>query len=174
MRVWKTAAEVARSFVVDFTSTLRCASKSPVVLSKYRYGGFGFRAAPSFDKGDYLTSEGKTRKDGQGTRARWCRVAGPTAKGPAGVLFMSHPQNHAHPEPMRIWSHTAPIFFSFCPVQGGDWTIEPGTEYVLRYRMLVYDGTLSAGEAERAWGDFGRPPAVHLTVVEFFPEEENK
>lgn len=161
VRVWKPGAN-SSAWVVDFTTTQTCASESPLLLKKYRYGGFGFRAAQAWDQGDYLTSEGRTRKDGQGTRARWCNVHGPTAKGPAGILFMSHPQNHEHPEPMRIWSHTPMIFFSFCPIQQADWELKPGKVYVLRYRMYVYDGSITKDAAERLWQDFGRPPKVSV------------
>jgi hypothetical protein len=142
---------------------LCCASSSPVTLLKYRYGGLGFRAVAAWKEGDYLTSEGRRRKDGQGTRARWCLVYGPTEKGPAGVLFMDHPQNRDHPQPMRIWSHTDDIFFSFCPIQQSDWILEPGRSYVLRYGLYVYDGSIAPEQAERIWNDFSRPPEARLT-----------
>ena len=129
---------------------------------KYRYGGIGFRATAEWDKGDYLTSEGKTRDNGHATRAKWCIVYGPTSKGPAGVVFMSHPNNHAHPEPMRIWNGRPEIFFNFCPVQQADWILEPGQDYVLKYRLYVYDGTITTGSAERAWRDFADPPEIEL------------
>ena len=147
----------------DFTSTQRCASSSPLKLLKYRYGGLGFRATSQWDEdsSDYLTSEGKTRKDGHGTRGRWCNVFGKTAKGPAGILFMSHPQNHEHPEPMRIWPE-GEVFFNFCPVQKADWTLEPGETYVLRYRLYVYNGTITAEKAEGLWQDFANPPKISL------------
>jgi len=161
-RVWNLGGKGKGAYLVDVTSTLRCASKSPITLLEYRYGGLGFRAAESFDKGDYLTSEGKTRADGHATRARWCIVHGPTAEGQAGVLFMDHPQNHEHPQPMRIWNGRPEIFFNFCPVQAADWKLEPGTDYVLRYRLHVFDGTMTPGDAERLWQGFGHPPRITL------------
>jgi len=147
----------------DFTSTQRCASSSPLKLLKYRYGGLGFRATSQWDEdsSDYLTSEGKTRKDGHGTRGRWCNVFGKTSKGPAGILFMSHPQNHEHPEPMRIWPE-GQVFFNFCPVQKADWMLEPGNDYILRYRLYVYNGTITVEKAEGLWQDFANPPKIKL------------
>ena len=147
----------------DFTSAQRCASSSPLKLLKYRYGGLGFRATSQWDEdsSDYLTSEGKTRKDGHGTRGRWCNVFGKTSKGLAGILFMSHPQNHEHPEPMRIWPE-GEVFFNFCPVQKADWTLKPGNDYVLRYRLYVYNGTITVEKAEGLWQDFANPPKVSL------------
>ncbi len=162
VRVWNLGKAEKKGWLIDFTSDLRCATKSPLVLEKYRYGGFGFRAAASFDKGDYLTSEGKTRKDGHATRARWCIVHGPTDKGPAGIVFMGHPQNRDYPEPMRIWNNRPEIFFNFCPVQASEWTLEGGEVYVLRYRLFVYDGTITAAEADRLQRDFGEPPVARV------------
>jgi hypothetical protein len=38
--------------------------------------------------------------------------------------------------------------------------LEPGRTYTLRYRMLVYDGEVSAAVAERYWDDLAHPPRV--------------
>jgi len=160
VRVWRAGKG---GWLCDYVSTQRCASKSPLTLNKYRYGGFGFRGTEQWDKSnsDYLTSEGKTRTDGHATRSRWCLVYGRTDKGPAGVLFLSHPKNRAHPEPMRIWPQ-GNVFFNYCPIQKALWTLEPGKEYVLRYRMRVYDGKMTAAEAERVWRDFAEPPTATI------------
>lgn len=170
VRVWNLGDSERPGWLIDFASTMRCATPSPLVLEKYRYGGFGFRAAASFDEGDYLTSEGKTRKDGHATRARWCIVHGPTAQGPAGIVFMGHPQNRDYPEPMRIWNGRPEIFFNFCPVQAEEWTLEGGEVYLLRYRLFVYDGTITADVADRFQRDFGEPPAVR--VESLVPEKK--
>jgi len=162
VRVWNTGTE-SNYWLLDYTTRQRCASSSPVQLLKYRYGGLGFRATEQWDQSnsDCLTSEGKGRKDGHGTRARWCNVFGSTDKGDLGVLFMSHPQNREHPEPMRIWPE-GHVFFNFCPVQNRDWTMEPWKEYVLKYRLYVYEGSIGAEKAERLWQDFAYPPKVTL------------
>jgi hypothetical protein len=164
VRVWNTGGADKGFWIVDFISTQECASSSPLELPAYRYGGFGFRATAEWKQGvaDYLTSEGKTRKDGHGTRARWCIAYGATAKGDNGIVFMSHPTNHEHPEPMRLWP-TGDIFFNWCPVQEKDWVLEPGKKYVFNYRMYVYDGKMTAEQAERCWQDFGNPPAISVT-----------
>ncbi len=162
VRVWDLGGP-GKGHLTDYSSTQRCASSSPLLLKKYRYGGFGFRGSKLWTDGkaDYLTSEGKTRADGHGTRARWCILHGPTATGRAGVLVMSHPDNHEHPEPVRIWP-TGGIFFNFCPIQKADWTLEPGRDYRLQYRLYAYDGTLTAETAERLWQDFAHPPKVDV------------
>ena len=147
----------------DFVSTQRVVADSPLHLPEYRYGGFGFRAAAEWkdENSMYLTSEGKTRKDGHGTRARWCETAGAIEGKWAGITFMSHPKNFRHPEPMRIWP-SGQVFFNWAPSLAGDWVMEPGEEYVFRYRMYVHEGKVKAADAERMWGDFGEPPVVKL------------
>lgn len=164
VRVWN---QNGTRWLLDYDSKQRCAGTNELQLLKYRYGGVGFRATADWNKdnSDYLTSEGKTRKDGHGTRARWCRMAGMTQRGPAGLVIMSHPANRGHPEPMRIWPPTdnnGQIFFNFCPIQQKEWTLEPGEDYELRYRYYIFDGELSAEEAERAWRDYANPPAVKM------------
>lgn len=159
VRAWKLNAR-PDGFLLDFVSTQRCASDSPLELAKYRYGGFGFRgnAQWNYKNSNYLTSEGKKRKDGHATRARWCIIHGRAKEGPAGVIFMSHPANHAHPEPMRIWNDNPKIFFNFCPIQKAAWTLKPGNDYVFRYRAYAFKGTVTAKDAERLWQDFAHPP----------------
>ena len=155
------------AWLVDFVSTLSCATDSPLTIEKYRYQGFGFRATASWDDetATLLTSEGKDKSDGNATRARWCDVRGPGKDGPAGIVFMSHPGNFNHPEQIRIWptgmnEGKENVFFNFNPAQDRDWRLEPGRNYTLRYRMLVYDGTVDVQQAEQAWRDFAHPPRV--------------
>lgn len=149
------------AFLVDYTITQRCATDLPLTLVAYRYGGFGFRGTEAWHGTNsfMVTSEGKNRDDGHASRARWCNVFGTAGSGPAGIVFMSHPSNHAHPEPMRLWDSKSNrgrsnVFFNFCPVQQEPWTLEPGRDYVRRYRMYVYAGATDAEKAETLWKAF--------------------
>jgi hypothetical protein len=150
----------------DLTSILSCATPEPLILEQYRYGGgIGFRATESWKNRNswIVTSEGKTRENGDATNARWCMVYGETGGGMSGILFMSHPQNREHPEPMRIWPvENEDVFFEFCPIRHKKWEILPGKKYVLTYRMLVYTGTITADVAERYWKDLAHPPKITL------------
>ena len=158
-----------RVWVVDLVSEFKNLLDTPVILDKYRYGGgLGFRATQQWNKDNctVLTSEGKTRNDADGTRARWCDVRGQTGnKGEtSGVLFMSHPDNRQHPEPMRVWPDNmikGQMFFEFCPIRFKGWTLEPNKEYVLRYRMVVYDGTLKPETMESLWQNYAKSPVIH-------------
>ena len=54
---------------------------------------------------EVLTSEGKTRKDTDGTKAKWCIVQSELPNNEyGGIAFLSYPANYNHPEPMRIWT----------------------------------------------------------------------
>ena len=165
VRLWN-ADKSNEYWLLDYVSKQKCASSSPLYLLKHRYSGLGFRATSQWTEANsnYLTSEGKTRKDGHATRARWCNVFGTTEKGPAGIVFMSHPQNYEHPEPMRIWPE-GHVFFNFCPVQKADWTLLPDKDYILKYRLCIYSGKINAEMAERFWQDFAHPPEVTLEKV---------
>ena len=161
LRVWNVGRGQNKYRLWELTATQNCAGTSPLELFKYHYGGFGFRARQSWHDGDYLSSEGKTKKDGHNTPAKWCMMFGPTDTGPAGILMMSHPHNHAHPETVRFWADS-PVFFGWCAPASGDWTLLPGKDYTFRYRLLTYDGKITPAQAERFWQDFSNPPQTLL------------
>ena len=102
--------------------------------------------------------------------AKWCIVYGDASvgEGITGVLFMSHPNNRSHPEPMRIWPINAnkgrgDMFFEFCPIRHKDWKIEPQKSYELNYRMLVFDGKITPQEAEQHWKAFAFQPLLEIS-----------
>jgi len=155
-------------YLIDFKSTQRCVADSPLRQIEYRYGGFGFRGASQWkdENAAYLTSEGKTRVDGHGTRARWCDMAGAIEGKWAGVTIMSHPKNFRHPEPMRIWPPEERfVFFNFAPSQIGDWEMKPGEDYVFRYRLYVHEGKINVADTERIWNDYAEPPTARLEKI---------
>ncbi len=169
IRVWNMATE-KKVWLVDFTSILNCATEDGILFFKYRYGGgIGYRATELWgkDNSTVLTSEGKTRDEADATKARWCIIKGETQseEGNSGILFMSNPQNREHPEPMRMWPSNdhkgkANMFFMFTPIRDNKWELEPGKNYALKYRLLVFDGELTPTEAEQYWNDFANPPEV--------------
>ncbi|MHC4693400.1 MAG: DUF6807 family protein [Planctomycetota bacterium] len=165
VRVYNIGGPEKGYWLWDFVSRQRCVADSPLYQVKYRYGGFGFRGAAEWvdENSMYLTSEGKTRKDGHATRARWCEAGGAIKGKWAGITFMSHPENFQHPEPMRIWPPGMKnVFFNWAPSQATDWVMEPGKEHVFRYRQYVHEGKVKIVDAERMWRDFAEPPKVEL------------
>jgi hypothetical protein len=157
------AYAVDGGFLADFTSIQICAGASPLILKEYRYGGFGFRGSGEWEGKDgveFLTSEGRTRADGHGTRARWCLLRGKVGGKPCGVGFFCHPANFRFPQPMRI--HPDEPFFNFTPCQAGDFAIEPERPYISRYRLFIFDGASGAEEMERLWAEYAEPPRVEV------------
>lgn len=169
LRVWNSADSL---WMVDYTTTLNSPLPNGIMLNAYRYGGgIGFRATEKWhaDNCTVLTSEGKTRMDADGSSARWCIVEGESdsPEGRSGILFLSHPSNRMHPEPMRIWPLDAnggrgDMFFEFCPIRHNDWKLESRQDYTLKYRMIVFDGKMDPQTAERYWNSFAAMPRVEI------------
>lgn len=161
VRVYNVGGSDKGYWLWDFTSTQRNVADSPLKQVEYRYGGFGYRGAAEWDEDNaaYLTSEGKNRKNGHATRARWCDMGGTIDGQWEGVTMYSHPKNFRHPEPMRIWPERQ-VFFNWAPSQAGDWEMKPGADHVFRYRILVHEGQIDVAEAERIWNDYAHPPEV--------------
>lgn len=167
VRTWNTGEKV---WVIDYTTTLNSPLKNGIMLDAYRYGGgIGFRATEKWHKDNctVLTSDGKTRVDADGSFAKWCIVEGEsaTAEGRSGILFLSHPSNRMQPEPMRVWPLDAnagrgDMYFEFVPIRHENWKINPGKNYTLKYRMIVFDGKMDAATAERYWNSFAANPQI--------------
>ncbi len=159
-------------YMFDYNSNFSSPLNEGILFEAYRYGGgIGMRFTERWkaDNCSVLTSEGKDRLTADGTSARWCIVSGESADGTGknGILFMSHPENRAHPEPMRVWPIDAnggrgDMFFEFCPIRHEEWQIEPNKEYELKYRMVVFDGNLNADEAEAYWQSFANPQKIQI------------
>jgi hypothetical protein len=167
VRVWNVPRQ---RYLVDYTSTLNTPLDSGIMLAAYRYGGgIGYRATEKWNKNNssVLTSEGKNRKDADGSNARWVIVEGESAtkEGRSGILFLSFPANRMHPEPMRVWPIDAnggrgDMYFEFCPIRHKDWKLEKGNDYTLKYRLILFDGKMTPEEAENYWQAFANPPAI--------------
>ncbi len=158
------------AWLIDYTSVQNSPLKNGILLDAYRYGGgIGFRATEKWKKDNctVFTSVGKTRKNADGTTARWCRVEGESGTGRSGILFMDFPENKAFPEPMRVWPLNAnngrgDLFFEFCPIRHEPWKMKKGKNYHLKYRLFIFDSRLSAEDAEILWQSFAHPPKVIL------------
>lgn len=169
VRVWNVNNQ---RYMLDYASTLNTPLDSGILLAAYRYGGgIGWRATEKWTKDNctVLTSEGKNRREADGSNARWCIVEGESAtrEGRSGILFLSYPANRMHPEPMRVWPLDAnggrgDMYFEFCPIRHKDWKIEKGNDYTLKYRLIVFDGPMTALEAENYWQAFANPPQVTI------------
>ncbi|MGS0524479.1 DUF6807 domain-containing protein [Zobellia nedashkovskayae] len=95
-------------YMLDYKSAFNSPLENGILFESYRYGGgigLRFNKRWKADNCSVLTSEGNDRLTADRTNARWCIVSGESSdgKGTNGILFMSHPSNRKHPEPMRIW-----------------------------------------------------------------------
>jgi hypothetical protein len=151
--------------IFDIEVTQTANTSNPVILPEYEYGGIGFRGHEDWEGENnafFLTSEGRARDDGHGTRGRWCHIGGYTGGQLAGIAILDHPGNFRHPQPMHI--HPRRTFFNYAAVKLGSMSIEPGNPYRMRYRYITYDGEPDPSELERLWLDYAYPPAVSITV----------
>lgn len=161
---------IENGFLWDFTSTLNPATNLPVLIKAYRYAGFGWRATEDWTKEncEMFTSEGKDRKNIDGSNARWIYVTGQCGdNGKSGLLILSHPSNQSYPEPLRIWDKKAnngrgDAFVNFAPTKNKDWNLDSGKTYKLHYRVYAYDGEMNKDKAECIWIDFAYPPKAEI------------
>jgi hypothetical protein len=157
LRVWATSP--GAPFLFDLEITQTCAGPEPLLVEEYRYGGLGFRGAAAWEGAEgcrFLTSAGRSRADGHGTRARWCAVSGEIDGATAGLAILGHPDNFRHPQPMRI--HPTEPFFNWAVPQLGGFRIGPGEPHAMRYRFVVFDGAPDAALLEARQAAFERPP----------------
>lgn len=144
-----------KTFVLDLTSVQRCASESPLKILEYHYGGLGIRGARAWAKkgeGDFLTSDGKTRADGNHTRPRWVDVYGKLEGQVSGITVMCHPSNFRFPQPVRL--HPDKPYFSFTPQVKGSFEITPSEAYTSKYRFIPHTGMVDKETTERLWKEF--------------------
>jgi type 1 glutamine amidotransferase len=152
-------------FLIDINARLNPAEE--ITLEEYRYGGFVLRATSEWtnQNTDFITSEGLGRDQADGQRAEWCLLTGETPGGSAGILMMGHPGNYNHPEPLRVWPSDGSggrgeYMINFSATRNTSWKLEPGINYSLRYRLIVFDGVIDEATATSLWNDYANPPMI--------------
>lgn len=169
--IWRVKAYKSDGmYVVDFESELRAAGTDSLTLNEYHYGGFGIRANPQWwdinykepkdslvnflgaGQGGFLTSEGKTRIEGNHSRPDWVAMHGKLENEPAGLVAMNHPDNFRSPQPVRL--HPSMPYFCFTPPVLGAFSIKPGDTYISRYRLLLFDGKINRDKIEAEWAAY--------------------
>lgn len=153
----------SKYFLFDLTATQETATTVPLKLEEYRYGGMGLRGHRDWkdkSKVSFLTSEGKTRENGNATRGRWFVMSGPVEGATVNIAVLDHPGNFRSPQPMRL--NPDDPFFNYAPSQLGPFEITPGSPFVLRYRYVVSDGPPDSTELDRLWNELSNPPQVSI------------
>jgi len=150
-------------FIFDVDLTQTCATQSPVQVLENSYGGLAIRGHRNwFDvsNSEYLTSEGKTRRDGNQTRPRWVDLHGWIDGKVSGISVLDHPDNFRFPQPVRL--HPEKPYFCFAPPALGPFKIDPGNAYRSRYRFFVHGGRPDPGTIDRVWNDFAHPAQARM------------
>lgn len=150
-------------YLFDIELRQQCATADPLTLLNHIYGGIAFRGNGKWngkDNASFLTSGGKGRETGNATTADWVRVSGLIDGKITGITILSHPENFRAPQPLRI--HPKEPYISFAPSQAGEFNIEPGKEYVSRYRFIVYDGDPDTEFITLMWHDYSDPLQVEI------------
>ena len=152
-------------FLFDITATQVCATTEPLKLEEYRYGGMGLRGNRDWKdktKVSFLTSEGKTRADGNATRGRWFVMSGPVDGAIVNIAVLDSASNFRSPQPMRL--NPDDPFFNYAPSQLGPFEIKFGEPLVLRYRYVVSDGEPDPAQLNRLWNDYANPPTIRIDM----------
>lgn len=151
------------SYYINYTTSLQCATSSPITLECYRYGGLVIRTREDWtpSRTEFVTSEGFTRKNADDSEARWAFFQGKTDKKDACILILSHPSNLNHPEPLRIWDENAnsgigDMMWNFSPTKKQSYTLIPSAILKLHYRIFIFDKKIKTSEAEELWKKFAK------------------
>jgi hypothetical protein len=151
--------------VFDLVLTQELVTSSPLTLPEFLYGGVAFHGARSWDGptgAQVLTSEGRTRANGDATRARWCYIGGLVSGANAGLAMLGHPANVRAPQPARMYANEP--FLNFAPTQAGRLDLAAGRPFIARYRFVTLDGAPDIALIERLWRDYAEPVRVGVLV----------
>ncbi len=163
--IWRVSVQDSHDpFIIDLEIEQSCATADEVYLHPYHYGGFAFRGSKLWnveDEGHFqrpmqiLTGDGITdRVEGNHTSPRWVAAYGRMDGQTATVVFMDHPTNFRHPQPVRI--HPRMPYFVFSPVVEGSFIIKPGMTYRARFRIITLDGEPEAEVIEGWYDEFAK------------------
>ncbi len=144
--------------VFDLESTQTCAGDSSVTVLKYFYGGLGYRGPADWAGKQgvvFLTSEGKSRLEGNGAAAKWVLMNGKIDGKDAGFGLLGHPANFRSPQSTRL--NPDRPFFCWVPGADAPFNINPGAPFVSRYRFIASDRTLTADEMDLHWAAYVEP-----------------
>ncbi len=144
-------------FAFDIESRQTCIADSPLIVHEYHYGGMAFRGNDQWlnqPEHDFLTSEGRTRKDGNHSRPKWVTAHGRVDGEICSITIMGHPRNFRSPEPVRL--HPSKPYFVFTPPFLGEFRLEPEVEHVAKYRFFVNDQIPANDLLEQLWKEWSR------------------
>jgi hypothetical protein len=152
--------------LIDTAVTQRVVGDDPIELPQHTYGGaLAWRFPRAWEASSLRAATGEGASGAgeeaaatiDNTATRWVMLSGAPAGGDrAGMLLMSHPANPRHPERLRflIDREGDGGYLHFTPVRAEGWRLDPGRDYVFRYRLCAFDDGLTTATAERMWGEY--------------------
>jgi hypothetical protein len=133
------------------------AANAAVTFNDTKEGAFGVRVARSLESpdGHYVGSDGKTGDDVWGTRGPWVGLVGDVEGKPITIGILNHPSSQAYP---TYWHARGYGLFAANPIGQHAYdpnqptrtlTLQPGKSATFKYRILIRDAHLDAGELQR-------------------------
>lgn len=138
--------------VIDCQFTLK-ATHGPIVMGDTKEGTFGIRLGRDLSAplGHMINSHGSEGEpEIWGKAADWVDYYGTSAEKAIGIAVFDHPKSFRHPTTWHARGYGllaanpfAAREFTRDPVKDGSWTIVEGAAVTFRYRVLIYDGTMT-------------------------------
>jgi putative membrane-bound dehydrogenase-like protein len=139
-------------FVIDLN--WRGEAKTDVTIGKYDYGGLFVRMPWHEGIAGEVTNAARQKNErAEGQHAMWIDV-GMQVDGRgdlAHIAIFEHPNNPGYPQAWRV---DPQLGVGSARTRADDRHIGAGQTEVIRYRLLIYTGTLSDVEMTNAWGQF--------------------
>ncbi len=136
-------------------------------ILQYYYGGMTFRGTDEWQPNnaslDVLTSEGKTRIDGNHTEAHWVDFTGPFGSDWGGLVMFDHPLNQRYPTTVRI--HPDFPYFCYNFANKEPYTVTESSPISLVYRFFAHDGKPNKDLNEQIANDFVNPPDIKWDIL---------
>lgn len=129
-------------------------AKQDVVMGKFYVGGLFVRMP--WDKqsvGEIVNAAGQKNREVEGQRAIWSDVGIiiPGRDDRAHIAILDHPDNKAFPTP---WRYDSQLGLGPSRQILGDWSLAKGETEVIRYRLLLYTGSLDSKKVTGWWKEF--------------------
>ncbi len=152
---------------IDFDINIKTLDM-PVTFGDTKEGTFGLRLAETLtvdakQGGQIVNSNGLKDIDAWGKTADWVDYHGPLDGQKAGIAILNHPSSFRYPTYWHVRTYglfAANPFglrdFSGDNKKDGSYTIKPGEQITLRYRVLFHLGDEMAGKVAEAFSSYAK------------------
>lgn len=152
---------------IDCEFTVK-ADTGPITFGDSKEGSFGIRLGPDLSAplGHMANSHGgQGEKEIWGKPADWVNYFGSVSGQKVGIVVFDHPTSFRHPTTWHARGYgllAANPFgareFTSDPSKDGSWTVAEGSSLTFRYRVLIYDGDLTAAQIAAAYKQYAAQP----------------